>query len=472
MKKIDYFVTRFCIIFLIVFFITYALRLPARIYVKKTGNTNKFIQLIFFDRNDLSENTVKIGDSFNWTDFYPFEDEFMIDEKIEIEDRVYLTKNEQKNKTEQTKRILHCSLLNKIQKTENKIDSAESKFEKWLTENCIKKYFFFEKANYYEVFTKWNLTNDSYNATTNIGDGHFSGFCPEISVDELSKSIIRFSRFLKHEDIPFLYVQAPCKICKYDNRYSGTYDFANQNADAAIKNLSLNDVKILDLRDELHKENMDHYNLFFKTDHHWKPETGLWASKKIIENIDILFDYDISNYFIDEYTYTNYPKKLLGSYGKKITKAKTEPDDFTLIKPVKDFDINFEAFDKNNKIAENHGSFDAMLDFESIYSNDLYGKDPYHGYGYGSSNNIVDNLTVQNNYRILLIGDSFTNVVMPFMALCVNHLDRLDLRYFNGSLENYIKKNGPYDACLILYNPEQYNQTPGFVTHEELFDFR
>ena len=163
---------------------------------------------------------------------------------------------------------------------------------------------------------------------------------------------------------------------------------------------------------------------------------------------------------------------LLGSYGKKITKAKTEPDDFTLIIPKKEYQIHFEVYDKQNKIADNYGSYDAMIDYDSIDSKDLYGKDPYHGYGYGSSNNFVENLSVDNDYKILLIGDSFTNVIIPFLALETKKIDRLDLRYFNGSLESFIKANKPYDVCIVLYNPDQYNQMPGFVSHEELFDFR
>ena len=155
----------------------------------------------------------------------------------------------------------------------DKIIDSEKKLEKWIPENCIKRYFFLEKANYIETLVKWNLTNDNYNATENIGNGHFSGFCEEINVDELSKSIIRFSRFLKNENIPFLYVQAPYKICKYDEKLSGVFDFSNQNADAVLENLKLNNVDILDLRDVIHAQNKNHYDLFFRTDHHWEPET-------------------------------------------------------------------------------------------------------------------------------------------------------------------------------------------------------
>ena len=474
-KNIDYYVVRCCILILILFFISYFFRITARAYIKVSGKTNKVIQMILFDRNDLSDSNKKIGDSFDWKTFYPFGETFQSDKIPIIVNRTYLTKqNFQENieETEQKSSIKNFKIINKIIDFEEKIKNKGKKVETWITENCIKRYFFLEKANQIEAFFKWNLSNDSYNATENIGNGHFSGFCKETNIDILAKSIIRFSYFLENENIPFIYVQAPYKICKYDEKYSGIHDFSNQNADAVIANLLVNKVDVLDLRELIHLENKNHYDLFFKTDHHWKPETGVWAAQKIIEKIDSKTNLKLKSFYDDDYDYKLYKKALLGSYGKKITLAKTKPDDFMLILPKKEYEIHFEAFDKHNKIADNFGNFNAMIDFENINSKDFYGKDPYHAYCYGSSNNFVENKTVNNNYKILLVGDSFTNVVLPFIAQTTRYIYRFDLRYFTGSLESYIKINGPYDLCIALYNPAQYNQTPGFVTHEELFDFR
>lgn len=467
-RNIAYYTTRLCILILVVFLLTYVLRISARVYAKVTGNTNKVVQLILFDRNDLSNNKSKIGESFNWTDFYPFGESYQTDEPIKLADRTYINKiqeNEKKINPKTRKIFSDGQIISQIK-------NSESKLEKWITENCVERYFFLEKANYLETLIKWNLTNDDYNATENIGDGHFSGFCKEINVDELSKSIVRFSRFLKSQNIPLLYVQLPYKISKYDERYSGKFDFANQNADAVLANLKLNGIDTFDLRESINDQNKNHLDLFFKTDHHWKPESGFWATNEIIKKLDSEHDFKMKLLKAEDFDYKVYRKALLGSYGKKITRAKTEPDDFTLIIPKKEYQIHFEVCDKHDKLAENYGSFDAMIDYGCIESDDLYGNDPFHGYCYGSSNNFIDNLSADNEYKILLIGDSFTNVVVPFLALETKHVDRFDLRYFNGSLESFIKKNGPYDICLILYNPDQYNQTPGFVSHEELFDFR
>ena len=468
MKNTVYYTTRLCLIVLFAFLLTYCLRISARVYTKVTKKTNKIVQLILFDRDDLSNNNKKIGESFEWSTFYPFGEQYLTDEPTKLASRTY--SNKQKSDNSKTKQKTIKALNNGH--SFDKIITSEKKLEKWIQENCIKRYFFLEKANFIETLVKWNLTNDNYNATQNIGNGQFSSFCEEINVEELSKSIVRFSRFLKNENIPFIYVQAPYKISKYDEKLSGVFDFSNQNADAVLENLNLNNVDILDLRDVIREQNKNQYDLFFRTDHHWKPETGFWATNEIIKKINSEYNLQLNLLKEEDFIYKTYTKALLGSYGKKITKAKTEPDDFTLIIPKKEYQIHLEVYDKHNKIADNYGSYNAMIDYESIDSKDLYGKDPYHGYGYGSSNNFVENLSVDNDYKILLIGDSFTNVIIPFLALKTKKIDRLDLRIFNGSLENFIKANEPYDMCIVLYNPDQYNQTPGFVSHEELFDFR
>lgn len=97
-RNIAYYTTRLCILILVVFLLTYVLRISARVYAKVTGNTNKVVQLILFDRNDLSNNKSKIGESFNWTDFYPFGESYQTDEPIKLADRAYINKLQENEK--------------------------------------------------------------------------------------------------------------------------------------------------------------------------------------------------------------------------------------------------------------------------------------------------------------------------------------------------------------------------------------
>lgn len=52
--------------------------------------------------------------------------------------------------------------------------------------------------------------------------------------------------------------------------------------------------------------------------------------------------------------------------------------------------------------------------------------------------------------KILMLGDSYSQVVVPFLSLGVSDVSTLVLRGFNGSLRQYIEEND-FDTVVILY---------------------
>lgn len=78
-------------------------------------------------------------------------------------------------------------------------------------------------------------------------------------------------------------------------------------------------------------------------------------------------------------------------------------------------------------------------------------KNMYNTYMYGNTVAEIRNLHNADGAKLLIIGDSFTDVAEPFLALALgfSKLDCIDLRTFTGSLQSYITQNGSYDAVLI-----------------------
>ena len=73
---------------------------------------------------------------------------------------------------------------------------------------------------------------------------------------------------------------------------------------------------------------------------------------------------------------------------------------------------------------------------------------------------------------MLVVGDSFLILVAPFLAETVKRVEYLSLDYFDGSLESYIKQNGPYDACFVLFYTGDLTDSIDFTSHHDMFDFR
>ena len=275
----------------------------------------------------------------------------------------------------------------------------------------------------------------------------------------------------KSEGINFFYVNLPTKICvSQDKNISGILDFSNQNTDRFLLGLKESGVKYYDLRKILHNEGMNHHEAFFKTDHHWKPETGLWAAKKVLEFLRNDYNYNVNPEILNPENFDKviYPEWFLGSQGKKVTLKRARPEDISLIYPKYRTQFNFQAPAAGINIS---GDFGVIYEMKSIVSKDFYGTNPYAVYKYGDQPlSITHNFLSDNNNKILVIHDSFSNSLIPFLALGVQQIDEIDLRHFSGSLRTYIKFTRP-DLVFIAYLSGIQGQ-PKSNNKNEFFDFR
>jgi hypothetical protein len=86
----------------------------------------------------------------------------------------------------------------------------------------------------------------------------------------------------------------------------------------------------------LDEDGLDQYAAFFKTDHHWKPETGIWANGKImtyLQELGIIENFNRSWRDIDNFTVAVYKNSFLGSRGQRVGKYFAGVDDISLIYP-------------------------------------------------------------------------------------------------------------------------------------------
>jgi hypothetical protein len=312
----------------------------------------------------------------------------------------------------------------------------------------------------YERTAGWYFLNGD---VVDIEDGYLSGVQAKHNAASNSTALAEQYGFLQDLHINFLYVQAPSKIAP-DNAISGVRDFSNRNADDLLQTLSQRGVPYLDLRENIRDEGPDHHDLFYRTDGHWKAETGLWASGILADYLNKKHGFNFNPLLVNpaEYNYTLYEDWFLSGYGKKVTLAQTAAEDFVLLTPKFDTDFSLAIPELNLDI---RGSFDILIDRSQIDIKDYYGLSPYGAYMYSNRQLItVHNNLIQGGKKLLLLKDSFANVVSPFLSAGIEDLHILDLRHFNGSLKSYIEKNRP-DMVVALYNPSS-------LEAQNCFDFR
>ncbi|GHU16513.1 hypothetical protein FACS1894163_06010 [Spirochaetia bacterium] len=442
MKKI---VTR-CFVGVMVFFMAsiFLRFFTQKVLIEILHMNNDFTQIVFFDKPVSEESVIN---NINWAKLYPF----------------------QNNDTVK---------INKPIIFKERISGIEEKIEKYTKGYLVNRMNFVKSAVRYEKLIGWNLLNgDVYD----LGDGWLTELVKKVEIlpsqseqnvhgiTTPATALYEFNGFLANLDIDFLYVQSPHKISKED-KIIGASDFSNENADELLKALSLRHIPYLDLRENIRQENRDHHSLFYKTDHHWKAETGLWAAGIIAQylNANNGFNIDLDAFKPEQYRYDLYENWFLGSAGRKVTLLQTPPEDIGLIYPR--FNTSFSLKIPSRNI-DAEGAFDIFYDYRQVNEIDYYNLNPYGAYLYRDAPNvIIRNNFLHDNQRILVIKDSFVNCVNPFLSLGIEYVDVLDIRHFTGSVKTYIKQNKP-DMVIVMYNPDVI-QTPDYTTHTSIFDFR
>lgn len=289
-----------------------------------------------------------------------------------------------------------------------------------------------------------------------LADGNLSYYPCEYDITKSAENLVDFSDFVKENGAELIYVQAPSKVDP-DNNYlpGGIKDYDNEKADELLKILNKNRVNCLDLRASMKAQSMNYTESFYRTDHHWKTGVGLWAAKQISEALskygipynEIMLSPDSYN----EKTYRNY---MLGSLGKQVTLAYTDPEDISIYTPKFHTDFTADYYD----FGLHEGTFEeAMLDMSVFNRIDYYNTSTYSSYLYGVTPvTSIENHLDDNNKRILIISDSFCHCVVPYLATQVKYIDKLDTRYFNGSVRNFIETTKP-DAVIVMFYPGTLN---------------
>lgn len=332
--------------------------------------------------------------------------------------------------------------------------AAVSAWEARIDDAATEDQLFYDKAvelaNAYDKFIGWEIVDpESYNPVIEADDNYFLTCVARTDETANAQAGIGIDTLCRELGMAHLYVETPAKTCRED-KHSGVTDFYNQNADALLALLGEGGVETLDLRDALHDAGMDHHASFYQTDHHWLAETGLWATGVIAETANERFGLSLDTAALapEKFDYEVYEDWFLGSQGKKVTLARAVPEDFTMIYPRETADLTICI---PSLAVEKRGDFDVTYRFAQVDTCAYYDLNPYGAYLYGDNAlTRITNHNAENDVRVLMLGHSFDNVVVPFMALAAAQVDSIDLRTFTGSLETYLREND-YDLVIECY---------------------
>lgn len=417
------------------------------ILVKRAHMDNFITQMILYGNADLQ----KVGSSganvkIDWEKAYPFAD---ID-------------SDRKMPVLPTKKI------------ESKAASVEKKVDEWTGKHLLGYYKLSEVGRGYEQKISWNLISPAQEIVP-LGDGAWSFAYPKVDISDKTNAIADLAHYVEDNGAKFVYIQAPFKIDPYgDFAVNGRFDFTNQNCDDLLEQLQDLGIATMDLRQNLHRwaqeDKVSYHDFFFRTDHHWKPETALRAAKVVGGKLrEYGIEVDESHYDLQDFDVEVLPNYFLGSQGKRATLAKTTADDFSILHPKFANSIHFVMPELG---IDEVGGLEVAYDMREVSSRDYYGRNPYGMYGYGDRSLItIDNLLMKSTDKnVLLIKDSFSDTMGPFLSLGLKNLVMLDSRAFTGSIKAFIEKNKP-DVVILMYTAPPVKPID-WSSHSDKFDFR
>ncbi len=283
------------------------------------------------------------------------------------------------------------------------------------------------------------------------------------SVASATDGIVSLNNFLKKNGIPFLFIHAVDKNCRADPKFPpSVVDYLNDNEDRIFETLKEQGVNTLDLRKELHKDFDDHYAFFYKTDHHWDTRIGLWAADVAERRVEELYGLKFyrgkngeNNYHLE--TYKN---ALFGSQGHTVTRLLAKPEDFSILYP--NFKTYFNIVIPDREINATGSFGDVFINKEKLeIQNANFGGDGYvEGcLLFGNRPMVkIKNYMVEDCPRVVLVKDSSSLAMAPYMAMGCSELDSIDVRpesgNFDGSLRTYILKMKP-DVVIMINFPHE-----------------
>jgi hypothetical protein len=377
----------------------------------------------------------------NWTQLYPFSDDDLV------------TITQDNNNQSQSKLSEIFNLYYKI------MAKFEMLGESWG--KVIPKYSDIVKyGKFFDACISDITTDGTY---IKLNNGYWTSVSSkedESSINNKSNAIKDISEFVEMQNIPFLYVQAPHKICKYDKELPiGVEDYNNENMDSLLEALNNENIDYIDMREAVHKENVNHYSLYYKTDHHWNIDAGFWACSVIEEavedNYGIVFNTEYND--ISLYNSTIYENAMFGSSGQAVTHFLEKSEDFSILFPK--FETSFKLVIPDKGIDEIGSFSDLFVDYDGLNTQIAKGG----GYAYETllyGNRPLVQITNYNNEKapkVFMIRDSFSVAVAPYMALGCSELDLIDIRptngNFTGSVRTYIKEMQPDIVIMLVSSP-------------------
>ena len=307
------------------------------------------------------------------------------------------------------------------------------KFETYFADHFPQRNMWVGLNSYYNLGIGLNGRNGVYNSA--------DGYLINVPVDKenyVRKNIRVLAEFKeKIGDVPMTVMLAPSTGYIATDKLPLIHDSYNDDTyfSETAKTLGESGVNFVDLRETFKQKYAEGVQLYYRTDHHWTTDGAYEGYVKLCEKLGV------QPADKDSFAKTAYG----GFYGTTYSTSGywlTKPDSITVYDNQKNTDKNITV-----KISEdgkdNH--YGSMFFYNHIDEDDKY---PV----FLDGNHALTEIQNKNakNGTIVVIKDSFSHSLAPFLAENYSKVVLVDLRYYKQSVSDLIKKENP-EQVVALY---------------------
>lgn len=288
----------------------------------------------------------------------------------------------------------------------------------------------------YNAYYSLNMGNNGANGVYNCSNGYLINK-PVSTDNKLEKNVDTIVGFKKSIDVPVTVMFAPSTGYIADDILPAVHDkynddmYFNKTADT----LNKNGISFVDLRRSFKNAYADGSQLYYKTDHHWTTEGAYLAYSRLCKQLNIQAaakeSFDIKSYG--------------GFYGTTYSTSGfwlTQPDNIQIWNNPQNTDKNIKV-----KITEgtNTSEYGSMYFYDHLKEDDKY---PV----FIDGNHALTEITNKNakGGTILLVKDSFSHSLAPFLAENYSKVILVDMRYYKMSVSQIVKEENP-EQVVFLY---------------------
>ena len=262
---------------------------------------------------------------------------------------------------------------------------------------------------------------------------------------KVTDNLTYLNNFVENVDIPVTFSLIPTQACIWANRLPAGAPNASQTDILSQAQAAVPGATWADLYTPLweHKDE----DIFYRTDHHWTSLGAYYGYTGLAEALGF------TPVSLDSYTETVRSTEFYGTVFSSSGVRWVKPDTISTYVPDTGITVTEHSYDNKGNPIE----IPRSLYVESFLSV----KDKYSMFLGGNQSLGVVKTPNTDKPKLLIIRDSYTDSVVPFLTPHYSKIHLIDLRYYKLSIQDYIEQNG-IDQALVLYS------VPNFVTDSNL----